>query len=44
MVSFVYIAEQLGTEQIFYFRTYTKYIVTIQLYIFNYMCHIWYWL
>ena len=30
-----------GTEQIFYFRTYTKYIVTIQ---YIYICHVWYML
>jgi len=30
------------TEQIFYFRTYTKYIVTIQYIL--YICHVWYML
>jgi len=31
--------EMNRTEQIFYFRTYTKYIVTIQ---YIYICHVWY--
>jgi len=33
--------EQNRIEQIFYFRTYTKYIVTLQ---YIYICHVWYML
>ena len=37
----VYSEYQYRTELIFYFRTYTKYIVTIQ---YIYICHVWYML
>ena len=37
----VYSEYQNRTEQIFYFRTYTKYIVTLQ---YIYICHVWYML